>query len=137
MMLLGTSFILVLQVVVKSISGTMQRSEFERNFTQKTKLRDILWLSHVTLPILGKPHTLYYVLNIFSATNLFSLWNISGRCSSMAKDSKFPGPRSIQKPCKLLSPFSCYLPFTFWVLIISIWSPKKLHEEPFLAFPNS
>ena len=53
MMLLGTSFILVLQVVVISVSGTMQRSEFEGNFTRKTKLRDILWLSHVTLLILG------------------------------------------------------------------------------------
>ena len=113
MMLLGTSFILVLQVVVISVSGTMQRSEFERNFTQKTKLRDILWLSHVTPLILGnlKPFTMSLISFMLPIS---SLWNISGRCSSMAKDSKFPGPRSIQKPCKLSSPFSCYLPFTFW-----------------------
>ena len=49
MMMLGASLFLFFQVAVLSIGEAIQTNEYEGNTTQKTKLRDILHLSNVTL----------------------------------------------------------------------------------------
>ncbi|XFG00649.1 hypothetical protein AB1E19_004273 [Capra hircus] len=101
------------KIVVISVSGTMQ------NFTQKTKLRDILWLSHVTPLILGnlKPFTMKMQLN--------------------GKGFQVPRTKIHTKAMQTVISFLLLFAFYFLVLIISIWSPKKLHEEPFLLlFPT-
>ena len=136
MMLLGTSFILVLQVVVISVSGTMQRSEFEGNFTQKTKLRDILWLSHVTLLILGNltPFTMFLISFLLP---IFSLWKQLRKMQLNGKGFQDPCTKVHIKAMQTVISFLLLFAFYFLVLIISIWRPKKLHEEPFLLlFPT-
>ena len=136
MMLLGTSFILVLQVVVISVSGTMQRSEFEGNFTQKTKLRDILWLSHVTLLILGNltPFTMFLISFLLP---IFSLWKHLRKMQLNGKGFQDPCTKVHIKAMQTVISFLLLFAFYFLVLIISIWRPKKLHEEPFLLlFPT-
>ena len=136
MMLLGASFILVLQVVVISINGTMQRSEYEGNFTQKTKLRDILWLSHVTLFILG--NLIPFTMSLTSFLLLiFSLWKHLRKMQLNGKEFQDPSTKVHIKAMQAVISFLLLFAFYFLVLIISIWSPKKLHEEPFLLlFPT-
>ena len=136
MMLLGTSFILVLQVVVISVSGTMQRSEFERNHTEDQT--EGYFMAFTCDPTYSrKPQTLYYVLNIFYATNLFSVKHLR-KMQLNGKGFQVPRTKIHTKAMQTVISFLLLFAFYFLVLIISIWSPKKLHEEPFLLlFPTA
>ena len=59
---LGPLFFLAFQFVVVRIDETIQTDEYKENFTQKTKLRDIVYLSNMTLFTLVN---LYYVSYLF------------------------------------------------------------------------
>ncbi|KAG5212513.1 hypothetical protein JEQ12_014942 [Ovis aries] len=73
MMMLGTSLILFIQVAVLSIGEAIQIKEYEGNATQKTKLRDILHLSNVTLFTLTNFIPFSMSLTSFLLL-IFSLW---------------------------------------------------------------
>lgn len=92
MMMLGTP----LDFVFSGCSvryETIQTSEYERNITEKTKLRDFLHLSNMTLLTLTN-FTLQCVPDIFSAANLFPVETSQEDAAQRAKDPKIPAPRS-------------------------------------------
>ena len=128
MMLLGTSFILVLQVVVISVSGTMQRSEFEGNFTQKTKLRDILWLSHVTLLILGNltPFTMFLISFLLP---IFSLWKHLRKMQLNGKRSQDPSTKVHIKAMQTVISFLFLFATYMLTVILTIWNSNELQKE--------
>ena len=128
MMLLGTSFILVLQVVVISVSGTMQRSEFEGNFTRKAKLRDILWLSQVTLLILGNltPFTMFL---IFFLLPIFSLWKHLRKMQLNGKRSQDPSTKVHIKAMQTVISFLFLFATYTLTVILTIWNSNELQKD--------
>ncbi|KAB0398918.1 hypothetical protein E2I00_011839 [Balaenoptera physalus] len=93
-----------------SINEAIQTNEHERNITQKTKLRDILHLSNLTLHA-NKPHTLYYVPDNFSAANLFPVETSPEDAVQWQRipRSQHQGPYKSHANCHLHSFAICHL----------------------------
>ena len=136
MMMLGTSVILIFQVAVLGIDETIQTSEYERNITEKTKLRDFLHLSNMTL--LTLTNFIPFTMSLTSFLLLiFFLWKHLRKMQLNGKRSQDASTKVHTKAMQTVISFLLLFAFYFLVLIISIWSPKKLHEEPFLLlFPT-
>uniref|UniRef100_A0A8C0CS88 Taste receptor type 2 n=1 Tax=Balaenoptera musculus TaxID=9771 RepID=A0A8C0CS88_BALMU len=114
MLMLGTSLILVFQT-----------NEYEGNITQKTKLRDILHLSNLTLFTLTNLTPFTMSLTTFLLL-IFSLWKHLRKMQFNGKGSQDPSTKvhikATQTVISILLLFAIY----FLALIVSVWSPNEL-----------
>ncbi|CAI9166255.1 unnamed protein product [Rangifer tarandus platyrhynchus] len=129
MMLLGASFILVLQVVVISINEALQTNEYEGNTTQKTKLRDILHLLNVSLFTLTNfiPFTMsltFFLLLIFSLCKHLRKMQLNG------KGSQDPSTKVHIKVMQTVISFLFLFAIYILALILSVWNSNELQKEP-------
>ncbi|XP_057560109.1 taste receptor type 2 member 31-like [Hippopotamus amphibius kiboko] len=131
MILLGASFFLVFHVTVVSINETLQRNVYEGNITQKTKLRDILQLSHVTLFTVADLIPFSMSLTSFLLL-IFSLLRHLGKMQLNDKGSQDPSTKVHTKAMQTVISFLLLFAIYFLTLIISVWSSNKLRKEPFL-----
>uniref|UniRef100_A0A8C3YHG2 Taste receptor type 2 n=1 Tax=Catagonus wagneri TaxID=51154 RepID=A0A8C3YHG2_9CETA len=115
--LLGSLFFLSVQVAVVSLKENTQRNEYGGNITQKTKLRDILQLSHVTVITLA--NLIPFTMSLISFLLLiFSLW----------KHLKKMKRNAMQTVISFLLLFTIY----FLTLVGSVWSSKRQQNKQVL-----
>ena len=132
MILLGTSFFLAFQVTVVSLKDSIQRNEYGGNITQKTKLRDILQLSHVTLITLA--NLIPFTMSLISFLLLiFSLWKHLKKMKCNGKGSQNPSTKVHIKAMQTVISFLLLLAIYFLTLISSVWSSKRQQNEQVLV----
>ena len=129
MMMLGTSVILIFQVAVLGIDETIQTSEYERNITEKTKLRDFLHLSNMTLLTLTNfiPFTMSltsFLLLIFFLWKHLRKMQLNGKRSQDASTKVHT--KAMQTVISFLFLFATYI----LTVILTIWNSNELRKEP-------
>ncbi|KAM5250053.1 LOW QUALITY PROTEIN: putative taste receptor type 2 member 33 [Hipposideros larvatus] len=127
--LLGTLVFLVSHLAVVNIDETMQWNEYEGNITWKTKFRDIVHLSNMT--VLTLANVIFFTMSLCVVLLIFSLLKHLKKMQLVAKD---PDPstkvhiRAMQTVISFLLLFAIYI----LALIISVWSSKSQQNKPCL-----
>ena len=128
MMMLGTSAILFFQVAVLSIDETIQTSEYERNITEKTKLRDILHLSNMTL--LTLTNFIPFTMSLISFLLLiFFLWKHLRKMQLNGKRSQDPSTKVHMKAMQTVISFLFLFATYTLTVILTIWNSNELQKE--------
>ncbi|XP_055251071.1 taste receptor type 2 member 30-like [Moschus berezovskii] len=128
MMMLGTSLFLFFQVAVLSIHEAFQTNEYEGNITQKTKLRDILHLSNVTLFTLT--NFIPFTMSLTSFLLLiFSLWKHLRKMQLNGKGSQDPSTKVHIKAMQTVISFLFLFAIYILALILSVWNSNELQKE--------
>ncbi|XP_065778401.1 taste receptor type 2 member 19-like [Muntiacus reevesi] len=128
MMMLGTSVILLFEVAVSSIDETIQTSEYERNITEKTKLRDILHLSNMTL--LTLTNFLPFTVSLTSFLLLiYSLWKHLRKMKFNGKGSQDPSTKVHIKAMQTVISFLFLFAIYTLTVILTIWNSNELQKE--------
>ena len=128
MMMLGTSAILFFQVAVLSIDETIQTSEYERNITEKTKLRDILHLSNMTL--LTLTNFIPFTMSLISFLLLiFFLWKHLRKMQLNGKRSQDPSTKVHIKAMQTVISFLFLFATYMLTVILTIWNSNELQKE--------
>ncbi|XP_058413578.1 taste receptor type 2 member 30-like [Diceros bicornis minor] len=133
--LLGTSVFWVSHLVVLCIDENMKTNEYEGNITQKTKLRDILRLSNITLFTL-----LYFIPFTLSLTSflllIISLWKHLKRMQLNGQGSQDLSTkvhiRAMQTVVSFLLLYASY----FLAIVISVCTSIRLQNELLLMLPE-
>ncbi|KAB0387515.1 hypothetical protein FD755_002471 [Muntiacus reevesi] len=128
MMMLGTSVILLFEVAVSSIDETIQTSEYERNITEKTKLRDILHLSNMTLLTLTSFIPFTVSLTSFLLL-IFSLWKHLRKMKFNSKGSQDPSTKVHIKAMQTVISFLFLFAIYTLTVILTIWNSNELQKE--------
>ena len=129
MMMLGTSLFLFFQVAVLSMDEAIQIYEYEGNTTQKTKLRDTLHLSNVTLFTLT--NFIHFTMSLTSFLLLiFSLWKHLRQMQLNGKESQFPSTKVHIKTMQTVISFLFLFVIYILALILSVWNSNQLQKEP-------
>ena len=131
-MMLGTSLILFIQVAVLSIGEAIQIKEYEGNATQKTKLRDILHLSNVTLFTLTNFIPFSMSLTSFLLL-IFSLWKHLRKMQLNGKWSQDPSTKVHIKAMQTVISFLFLFAVYILALILSVWNSNVLQKEQMLS----
>ena len=128
MMMLGTSVILLFEVAVSSIDETIQTSEYERNITEKTKLRDILYLSNMTLLTLTNfiPFTMFLTSFLLL---IFSLWKHLRKMKLNGKGSQDFSTKVHIKAMQTVISFLLLFAIYTLTVILTIWNSDELQKE--------
>ncbi|XP_032973654.1 taste receptor type 2 member 46-like [Rhinolophus ferrumequinum] len=129
MILLGTLVFLVFHLAVVTVDGNILMTEYEGNITWKTKLRDIVHLSNMTMFTLA--NVIPFTMSLTSFVLLiFSLWKHLKKMQLSGKGSQDPSTkvhiRAMQTVISFLLLFAIYI----LALIISTWSFYSLQDEP-------
>ncbi|KAM9683672.1 taste receptor type 2 member 19-like [Dama dama] len=128
MMMLGASVILLFEVAVSSIDETIQTSEYERNITEKTKLRDILHLSNMTL--LTLTNFIPFTVSLTSFLLLiFSLWKHLRKMKLNHKGSQDPSTKVHIKAMQTVISFLFLFAIFTLTVILTIWNSNELQKE--------
>ena len=128
MMMLETSAILFFQVAVLSIDETIQTSEYERNITEKTKLRDILHLSNMTL--LTLTNFIPFTMSLISFLLLiFFLWKHLMKMQLNGKRSQDPSTKVHIKAMQTVISFLFLFATYMLTVILTIWNSNELQKE--------
>ena len=128
MMMLGTSVILLFEVAVSSIDETVQTSEYERNITEKTKLRDILYLSNMTL--LTLTNFIPFTMSLTSFLLLiFSLWKHLRKMKLNGKGSQDFSTKVHIKAMQTVISFLLLFAIYTLTVILTIWNSDELQKE--------
>ncbi|XP_005611099.1 putative taste receptor type 2 member 33 [Equus przewalskii] len=126
--LLATLVFLVPHFAVLCVDETMQTKEYEGNVTRKTKLRDVVGLSNMTLFTLI--HFIPFTMSLTSFLLLIvSLWKHLKKMQLNGKGYQDPSTkvhiRAMQTVLSFLLLYSGY----FLALVISVWSSNRLKNE--------
>nr|XP_019600266.1 PREDICTED: taste receptor type 2 member 46-like [Rhinolophus sinicus] len=129
MILLGTLVFLVFHLAVVSVDANRAMTEHEGNITWKTKLREIVHLSNMTVFTLANAIPFTMCLTSFVLL-IFSLWKHLKKMQLSGKGSQDPSTkvhiRAMQTVISFLLLFALYI----LASIISTWSFYSLQYEP-------
>ncbi|XP_060460346.1 taste receptor type 2 member 20-like [Panthera onca] len=126
--LLGSLFFLVFHVVVVSVHEKVQTEVYEGNGTRKTKLRDILQLSNMTIFTLANFIPFGMSLTSFVLL-IFSLWKHLKRMQLCGKGSQDPSTKVHIRAMQTVVSFLLFFAGYFFTLTITIWSSNWLQNE--------
>ncbi|XP_012297843.3 taste receptor type 2 member 50 [Aotus nancymaae] len=129
--LLGPLLFLVCHLLVVNMDESMWTEEYEGNMTGKIKLRNVIHLSYMTVTTLWS--FIPFTLSLISLLMLIcSLCKHLKRMQLHGKGSQDLSTKVHTKALQTVISFLLLWVISFLFLIISIWSPKKLENEPVL-----
>ncbi|XP_004435556.1 PREDICTED: taste receptor type 2 member 30-like [Ceratotherium simum simum] len=126
--LLGSLVFLVSYLAVLCIDENMQTNEYEGNITRKTKLKDIVRLSNMTLFTITNFTSFTMSLTSFLLL-IISLWKHLKKMQLNGQGSQDPSTkvhiRAVQTVVSSLLLHASLFP----ALVISIWNPSRLQNK--------
>ncbi|XP_004435555.1 PREDICTED: taste receptor type 2 member 46-like [Ceratotherium simum simum] len=128
MLLLGSLVFLVSYLAVLFVDDNMQTTEYEENITQKTKLRDMLHLSNMTLFMVV--NFIPFTMSLTSFLRLIiSLWKHLKKMQLNGKGSQDPSTkvhvRAVLSVVSFLLLYACH----FLTIVIFIWASVRPQNE--------
>ncbi|KAF5912496.1 hypothetical protein HPG69_004167 [Diceros bicornis minor] len=126
--LLGTSVFLVSHLAVLCVDENMHTNDYKGNITQKTKSRDILHISNVTLFTLVN-FTLFTMSLTSFLLLIISLWKHLKKMHLNGKGSQDPSTNVHIKAMLTVVSFLLLYAGYFLVLVMFIWTSLRLRNE--------
>nr|XP_001081977.2 taste receptor type 2 member 50 [Macaca mulatta] len=127
--LLGSLLFLVCHLLAVNMDENMWTEEYERNMTGKMKLRNAAHLSYMTVTTLWS--FIPFMLSLISFLMLiFSLCKHLKKMQLHGEGSRDPSTTVHIKALQTLISFLLLCAIFFLFLIISVWSPRRLQNEP-------
>ncbi|XP_011809017.1 PREDICTED: taste receptor type 2 member 50 [Colobus angolensis palliatus] len=127
--LLGALLFLVCHLLVVNMDENMWTEEYEGNMTGKMKLRNAAHLSYMTVTILWR--FIPFMLSLISFLMLiFSLCKHLKKMQLHGEGSRDPSTTVHLRALQTLISFLLLCAIFFLFLIVSVWSPRKLQNEP-------
>ncbi|CAK6443672.1 unnamed protein product, partial [Pipistrellus nathusii] len=134
MILWGTLILLIFCLVVLSIDEEMQMNGYQGNITWKTNLRDIVYLSNLTVFTLVNFISFSMSLTAFLLL-IFSLWKHLKRMQLSGKETQDLSTKVHVRAMQTVISFLLLFAIYFVTLIISVWSFYNPQDLPvFLCF---
>ncbi|XP_074259384.1 taste receptor type 2 member 50 [Saimiri boliviensis] len=129
--LLGPLLFLVCHLLLVNMDESMWTEEYEGNMTAKLKLRNVIHLSYMTITTLWS--FIPFALSLISFLMLIcSLCKHLKKMQLHGKGSQDLSTKVHIKALQTVISFLLLWVISFLFLVISIWSPKKLENEPVL-----
>ncbi|XP_001081977.3 taste receptor type 2 member 50 [Macaca nemestrina] len=127
--LLGSLLFLVCHLLAVNMDENMWTEEYEGNMTGKMKLRNAAHLSYMTVTTLWS--FIPFMLSLISFLMLiFSLCKHLKKMQLHGEGSRDPSTTVHIKALQTLISFLLLCAIFFLFLIISVWSPRRLQNEP-------
>ncbi|XP_005611100.1 putative taste receptor type 2 member 33 [Equus przewalskii] len=126
--LLGASVFWVSHLAVLWVNNNVQTNEFEGNITQKTKLRDIVALSNLTLFTLVNFIHFSMSLTCFLLL-IISLWKHLKKIQLNGKGSHDPSTKVHIRAMQTVVSFLLLYAVYFLALVILVWSSNRLESQ--------
>ncbi|XP_011833305.1 PREDICTED: taste receptor type 2 member 50 [Mandrillus leucophaeus] len=127
--LLGSLLFLVCHLLAVNMDENMWTEEYEGNMTGKMKLRNAAHLSYMTVTTLWS--FIPFMLSLISFLMLiFSLCKHLKKMQLHGEGSRDPSTMVHIKALQTLISFLLLCAIFFLFLIISVWSPRRLQNEP-------
>ncbi|XP_037369101.1 taste receptor type 2 member 31-like, partial [Talpa occidentalis] len=129
--ILGSLPFLVTHFAMAGITETTLTDRCEGNMTWKTKIRDIICLSNMTVStlVIAIPFTMSLISFLLL---IFSLWKHLKRMQLRGKGSQDPSTKIHIRALQTIVSFLLMFAVFFMALIISIWSHSQVLRKPIL-----